>query len=77
MLIRLLARAQHPDGHWCERDEVVDWPDAIKPPHRLAQQSADKIDYDPTNGLDANHTSGKVESVPLFEVIEDKPHDRN
>lgn len=74
MRIRLLTKAQHPDGHWLDRGAVTDWPDDIRPPHRLVQKSPDRIDYDPENGLDANHTSGKVEDQPLFEEVKEDHH---
>jgi hypothetical protein len=74
MRIRLLTRTQHPDGHWIERGEVTDWPDDVKPPYRLQQKSADLIDYDPANGLDANHTSGNITDVPLFEEVKEDHH---
>jgi len=74
MRIRLLTRTQHPDGHWCDRGEIVDWPDTVRPPHRLEQKTADQIDYDPGNGLDANHTSGTVIDVPLYEEVKEDHH---
>lgn len=74
MRIRLLARVQHPDGHWCDRGEIAEWPDHVRPPHRLEQKGPDKIDYDPTNGIDANHSSGEVVDVPLFEQVKEVPH---
>lgn len=74
MKIRLLTRAQHPDGSWHDRGAVVDWPEGVRPPHRLQQNTPDVIDYDPANGLDANHMSGHVVDVPLYEEVKEDHH---
>ena len=54
-----------------ERGAIVDLPEGVEGPHRAVQQEAHKIDYDPGNGLDANHTVGKSENVPLFDIVND------
>jgi hypothetical protein len=57
-------------GHLYKRGEVVTLPAGIPGPMRAVRRGADKIDYDPANGIDANHVPGKIEDVPLFDIIE-------
>ena len=72
MKIRLLAPTQL-NGHVHQTGDVVDWPDDVKPPHRMRQMTADRIDYDPANGLDANRIAGQMVDEPLYvEVKEDR-----
>lgn len=60
------------NNHLYQPGDVVDLPEGLRGPHRSVQQTPDKIDYDPANGLDANHTPGKIADEALYDVIEEK-----
>lgn len=71
MKIRLHARA-FIGGVLHERGAIVDLPKGVKGPHRAKEiEQADKIDYDPSNGLDANRERRRVEDVALYDVVEE------
>lgn len=59
-------------GHLHQPGDIVDLPDGVRGPHKTAQRTLDRIDYDPANGLDANRILGDVLDEPLFDVIEEK-----
>lgn len=68
--VRLLDRC-HVGGSIHERGDEVVLLAGVRGPHRAVQKTPHKIDYDPKNGIDANHTVGEFDDVPLYEVIEE------
>lgn len=60
------------NNHRYEPGEIVDLPEGVPGPHKSRAVSPDRIDYDPANGLDANHVPGEVALEPLFDVVEDE-----
>ena len=70
MLIRLHEPA-FIDNHRYNAGDVVRLKPGVKGPHRTIRMSADTIDYDPANGIDANHVPPKMKDVPLFEIVEE------
>lgn len=69
MKIRLKERCFF-QGHLHQAGDVITLPDGMRGPHRAVRKGAPAIDYDPGNGLDANHTIGETVDEPLFEEIE-------
>lgn len=70
MRIRLLAPMIF-NGHRCEPGDIVDLPDGVRGPYHAVRRKPDVIDYDPQNGIDANHTPGHLVDEPLFEEVKD------
>lgn len=59
-------------NHLYQPGEIVDLPEGVPGPHKSRAVSPDRIDYDPANGLDANHVPGEAALEPLFDVVEDE-----
>lgn len=59
-------------GHLYQPGDVVDLPDGVRGPHRAVQLGPDRIDYDPSNGLDANHTPGQIVDEPLYDEVKEE-----
>ncbi len=58
-------------GRLYDRGEIVTLPDGAKGPHRAVRISHDKIDYSTDPAIDANREIGKLEDVPLFDVVDE------
>lgn len=59
-------------NHLYQPGEIVDLPEGVPGPHKSRAVAPDRIDYDPANGLDANHVPGDTALDPLFDVVEDE-----
>jgi hypothetical protein len=67
-----LHEAIHYQGRVHERGEIIEVPDDWKIPLRAQRKSHDRIDYSTDPPIDANHTVGEFEDVPLAEAVDDE-----
>lgn len=58
-------------GRIHEPGEIVEVAHKEDGPHRAMRRMHDTIDYEPGNGLDANHVPGAHVDKPLFDMVED------
>lgn len=68
---RLTAPAQM-DGAVRGRGHEFTLAEGQMGPHRAVRVTHDHIDYDPANGIDANHVPGEMKDEPLYEEVKDE-----